>query len=169
MAPTGYNNLGIVLQSAGRLDAAIAAYQRAVPSPSTGHANAHSNLGVLLESQWKDRSTPRRLTGPRSSSIRDYTDAHTNLGILLNGLKRTDEAVACFCKAIDAQAAVIPEARRLLALAHCTLGEIGAAVAIFREWLAEEPDNPIALHMRAACTGRDVPARASSGFVEQHV
>jgi predicted TPR repeat methyltransferase len=55
----------------------------------------------------------------------------------------------------------------MLALAHCTLGEVKTAVEIFDEWLAEEPDNPIALHMRAACTGSDVPARASNGFVER--
>ena len=60
-----------------------------------------------------------------------------------------------------------PEARRLLALAHCTLGEVDKAVEIFEEWLEEEPDNPIARHMLAACSGRDVPARASDGFVEQ--
>jgi predicted TPR repeat methyltransferase len=33
--------------------------------------------------------------------------------------------------------------------------------------LDEEPDDPIALHMRAACTGREVPARASNAFVEK--
>ena len=47
------------------------------------------------------------------------------------------------------------------------LGDIGEAVNIFDEWLDEEPGDPIALHMRAACTGRDVPARASNGFVER--
>ena len=38
---------------------------------------------------------------------------------------------------------------------------------IFEEWLAEEPDDPIARHMLAACTGRDMPARASDGYVER--
>ena len=37
---------------------------------------------------------------------------------------------------------------------------------MFEEWLAEEPDDPIARHMLAACSGRDVPARASDAFVE---
>ena len=32
-----------------------------------------------------------------------------------------------------------PEARRLLALAHCTLGEIDKAISIFEEWLRGEP------------------------------
>jgi hypothetical protein len=59
------------------------------------------------------------------------------------------------------------EARRLLALAHATLGDVGEAVKIFEEWLDEEPSDPIARHMLAACTGRDVPPRASNGFVER--
>jgi predicted TPR repeat methyltransferase len=59
-----------------------------------------------------------------------------------------------------------PEARRLLAIAHHTLGEIDTAIEVFDEWLREEPDDPIALHMLAACSGRDVPARASDAFIE---
>jgi predicted TPR repeat methyltransferase len=40
-------------------------------------------------------------------------------------------------------------------------------VKILEEWLGEEPEDPIAVHMLAACTGRDVPPRASNGFVER--
>ena len=38
---------------------------------------------------------------------------------------------------------------------------------IFQEWLADDPDDPIARHMLAACSGRDVPARASDAFIEK--
>ncbi len=74
--------------------------------------------------------------------------------------------MACYCKVITLKPKH-REARRLLALAHCTLGDVGEAVNIFEEWLAEEPGDPIARHMLAACTGRNVPARASDGFVER--
>ena len=159
-----YNNLGIVLQSTGRLDAAISAYQRAI-ALDPRHANAHSNLGVLLRANGRplDAEASYRTAIELDAG---HADAYTNLGILLNGLKRSDEAVACFCKAITLRPRH-PDARRLLALAHCTLGDVTTAVRIFDEWLAEEPDNPIALHMRAACTGSDVPPRASNGFVER--
>ena len=60
-----------------------------------------------------------------------------------------------------------PEARRLLALAHYTLGEVDKAISVFEEWVREEPDDPIARHMLAACSGRDVPERASDAFVEK--
>jgi predicted TPR repeat methyltransferase len=55
----------------------------------------------------------------------------------------------------------------LLALAHCNLGELDKAVELFDEWLDEEPDNPIAQHMLAACYGRDVPQRASDAYIER--
>jgi predicted TPR repeat methyltransferase len=159
-----HNNLGIIFQADGQFDAAIAAYTRAIAlDPS--HANAYSNLGVLL------RATGRRAEAEAAYRTAialkaDHIDAYTNLGILLNGLQRAAEAAACFCKVITLRPKH-REARRLLALAHCTLGEIDEAVTIFDEWLGEDPGDPIARHMRAACTGQDVPQRASNGFVER--
>ena len=159
-----YSNLGIVFQAQGKLDAAIAAYQRAI-SLNPDHANAHSNLGVLLRATGK----PVEAEAAYRTAIRadpGHIDAYTNLGVLLTGLKRNEEAVACFCKVITLRPKH-REARKLLALAHCTIGEIDEAVKIFEEWLDEEPEDPIARHMLAACTGRDVPARASDGFVAE--
>ena len=159
-----YSNLGIVYKSMGRLEAAIDACRRAI-AIDPGHANAHSNLGVLL----KATDRPVAAEAAYREAIRlnpQHIDAYTNLGILLDGLKRTEEAAACFSRIITLRPKH-KEARRLLALAHCALGETGEAIAIFEEWLREEPGDPIALHMHAACTGRGVPARASNAFVER--
>jgi predicted TPR repeat methyltransferase len=159
-----YNNLGIVFQSTGDFDCAIEAYERAIALDPT-HANAHSNLGVLFRATGK----PVKAEAAYRTAIQlnpEHIDAYSNLGILLNGLKRTEEAAACFCKVITLRPKH-REARKLLALAHCTLGEIGEAVKIFEDWLEEDPDDPIARHMLSACTGRDVPTRASNGFVEK--
>src|SRR6266481_2471159 len=146
-----YSNLGIV------------AYRRAIAiDPS--HANAHNNLGVLLRATGQ----PVEAEAAYRAAIRlnpEHIDAYTNLGILLTGLKRTEEAAACYCRVITLRPKH-REARKLLALAHCTLGEIGKAASILEEWLEEEPGDPIARHMLAACTGRDVPDRASEGFIE---
>jgi predicted TPR repeat methyltransferase len=158
-----HSNRGIALQSAERLDEAINAYRRAI-AIDPGHANAHNNLGVLLRA----RGEAEQAEAAYRTAIRldpAHIDAWTNLGILLNAHKRTEEAAACYSKVITLRPKH-RDARKLLAMAHCTLGEIDAAVRIFQEWLAEEPDDPVARHMLAACTGRDVPQRASDGFVQ---
>jgi len=159
-----HSNLGIVLQDGLRLDDAAAAYRRAIAiDPS--HANAHSNLGVVLRANGEMAEAEAAYR----AAIRinpEHSDAYHNLGVLLNAQQRPREAAMCFSKVITLRPRD-PEARRLLALAHCTLGEIDTAVEIFEEWLTEEPDDPIATHMLAACSGRDVPARAADAFVER--
>jgi predicted TPR repeat methyltransferase len=159
-----YSNLAIVRRDRLELDDAITACRRAI-ALDPNHANAHNNLGVLLRAQGKMAEAEAAYRAAiRANPV--HSDAYTNLGILLNGQKRTHEAVVCFCKVITFRPKH-PEARRLLALAHCTLGEVDEAVAIFQRWLEEEPDDPIARHMLAACSGQDVPARASDAYIEK--
>jgi predicted TPR repeat methyltransferase len=158
-----HSNLGIVLQDRLRLEEATAAYERAI-GLDPDHANARNNLGVVLRA----RGRVVEAEASYRAAIRidpDHADAHHNLGVLLNGLGRRREAALCFSKVITLRPKH-PEARRLLALAHYTLGEVDEAIGVFAEWLREEPDDPIARHMLAACSGRDVPARASDAFVE---
>lgn len=158
-----YSNLAIVLRDVLRVDDAVAACRRAI-AIDPAHANAHSNLGVLLKTQGHIAEAEAAY---RAAILANpgHADAYTNLGILLNGQNRTFEAVACFCRVITLRPKH-PDARRLLALAHCTLGEVDQAVAILDEWLREEPDHPVARHLMAACSGRNVPPRASDAFIE---
>jgi predicted TPR repeat methyltransferase len=158
-----HSNLGIIAKAQGRLDDAAAAYQRAIDL-NPGHANAHSNLGVLLRAQGRLAEAEAAYR----EAIRlnpDHIDAYHNLGLLLAAARRTREAVVCFCK-VTTLSPRHPEARRLLAMAHCTLGERDKAVAIVQEWLAKEPDSPVAKHALAATSGQNVPERASDAYVE---
>jgi predicted TPR repeat methyltransferase len=158
-----HSNLGIVQQNRLRLDDAAAAFRHAI-ALAPGHANAHSNLGVVLRA----KGEPEEAEAAYRAAIRidpEHSDAYHNLGVLLNAQKRPREAALCFSKVITLRPKD-PEARRLLALAHCTLGEVDQAVAIFEEWLVDDPDNPVARHLLAACSGREVPPRASDAFVE---
>jgi predicted TPR repeat methyltransferase len=159
-----HSNLGIVLQDRLELDQAIVAYRHAI-ALDPDHANAHNNLGVVLRANGKVVEAEAAYR----DAIRidpEHSDAYHNLGVLLNGQKRPHEAAVCFSKVITLRPKH-PEARRLLALAHCTLGELDKAVEVFEEWLNDEPDDPIARHMLAACSGRDVPPRASDAFIEK--
>ncbi len=44
-------------------------------------------------------------------------------------------------------------------------GKVDEAVAVYNEWLAVDPENAVARHMMAACTGIATPERASDNFV----
>ena len=162
--PDYFNNLGIVLRAGGRLDEAADAYRRAI-ALDPGHVNAHSNLGVVLKAQGRTAEAEAAYR----AAIRlnpEHIDALHNLGVLLSGLGRTQEALDCYCK-VTTLSPRHPEARTLLALAHCRLGERDKAIQIFEAWLQDEPDHPVARHMLAACSGRDVPPRASDAYVEK--
>src|SRR3954447_16373493 len=158
-----HSNLGIVLQESLSLDAAAGSYRRAI-ALDPRHANAHNNLGVVLRA----RGSAGEAEAAYRAAIEidpEHSDAYHNLGVLLNSQQRSHEAAMCFSKVITLRPAH-PEARKLLALAHCTLGDVDKAVEVFEEWLEEEPGNPIALHMLAACSGRAVPPRASDAYIE---
>ena len=159
-----HSNLGIVLKAAGRFDDAMNAYSRAI-ALEPGHANAHNNLGVLQ----RKRGMVAEAEASYREAVRlnpEYADAYHNLGVLLAGNRRVPEAIAAFNRALVLRPAA-PETRRLLAYAHCALGEPEKAVQIYDHWLREEPENPVARHMRSACSGEAVPARAADAYVER--
>src|SRR6266478_59928 len=156
-------SLAILLQKHEQFVEAQEVYHRVLET-SPDHPRALHYAGVLAHQLGRNDEALGLIE--RSLALGpDQADWYSNLGIVLHGLKRTEEAAACYCKVITLRPKH-REARKLLAVAHCTLGEIDKAVNIFEEWLEEEPGNSIARHMLAACTGRDVPDRASDGFIE---
>src|SRR6516225_6383410 len=147
--PRALHYAGVLAHQLGRNDEALGLIERSLALGSD-QADWYSNLGIVLQSQGR---LDRAIDAYRRAIAIDpsHANAHNNLGVLLRATGQRPKH---------------REARKLLAVAHCTLGEIGKAVSIFEEWLDEEPGNPIARHMLAACTGRDVPERASDGFIE---
>jgi predicted TPR repeat methyltransferase len=87
------------------------------------------------------------------------------MGNLLTAQGRIKEAVSYLCTSITLRPPH-PETRRLLGLAYANLGRLDQAADVYRKWLEEEPEDPIARHMLAACGRGDVPMRASESFVQ---
>lgn len=161
--PDAFSNLGIVYRALDRLGEAEEAF-RAALRLAPDHANARSNLGVLLRTTARPEEAEEAFRRALHADP-DHPDAHHNLGVLLAERGRPRDAVVQFCRAITLSPAH-REARRRLVAAHATLGELDEAVRVLEAWLAEEPDDPIARHLLAACSGAGVPERASDGFVE---
>ena len=160
--PNYYNNLGNVLVEAGRLVEAADAYERVV-ALAPEHANAHNNLGALSKAQGKFAEAAQAYQKAIELSP-NHVDAHNNMGKLLSAQGRTKEAVAWYCKAITLMPDH-PDARKLLGIAYYTLGQTEKAAEVYQQWLADEPENPIARHMLAACSGQNVPVRASDEYI----
>ncbi len=160
--PGPRNNLGNVYAECGRLEDAVLAYQGCLEL-APDFADALNNLGTLhrARGEWvQAQHCHERAVAARP----DFADAWNNLARLMLAQRRIREAVQYACKAIT----LLPrdaEARKLLGIAYYTLGEVDNAAAVYREWLAAEPDNAVARHHLAACSGQGVPARASDAYV----
>lgn len=158
-----YNNLGNVLVEHERLAEATEAYRKAI-ALQPGHANAYNNLGAALRAQGRFEEAEAAYQKAIEANP-DFADAHNNMGNLMSCQHRVREAVAYYCKAITLMPRH-PESNKMLGIAYYTLGQIDAAAEVFRRWLDQEPDNPVARHFHAACSGENVPVRASDAFIE---
>ena len=165
--PGAWNNLGNVLLAADRIDDAVVAYGRCVAAAQgqPESADALNNMGTLLRKQgrYADAEDACR----RAIALRaDFGDAWYNLSLALmaqgrvhDGLIANSRAVALWPQQLQARDQVI---RALL-----MLGERERAATLYRDWLTEEPDNPVVQHQLAACLGDQVPARAADAYVQQ--
>ena len=158
-----HNNLGNVLLELDRPHEAADAYRAAI-ARAPGHADARNNLGAALRAQGHPEAA-RAAYQQAIACDPQHVEAHNNLGNLLAGIGETEQALAYYCKAITLMPGH-PQARKLLGIAYSTLGQGDKAAQVFGEWLEAEPANPVAQHLYAACSGRQVPARASDAYIE---
>ena len=162
--PDFYNNIGNIFTSTGNVEAAIASYQRAIEL-APERADLYNNLGVA-------RRIMGDATGAEASFWRAIAldDAHfrayNNLGLLCASRDDAQAAVKYYCTAITLRPQH-PDGHKLLGTAYCTLGQLDKAAEVFRSWMESQPDDPVARHHYAACSGLNVPERADDAYIEQ--
>ena len=144
-----WNNLGNVLKHLRQTDEGERAFRRSLELGESPQALA--NLGSLLRRrrQWAEGESACR----RAIAIAPtFGDAWHHLTLLLVAQDRIAEAVAA---ARQATRLMPPGQRRRGSYTRALVnaGHVDDAVAMFREWLAEEPDNPYVRHHLAACLG----------------
>lgn len=162
-----WNNLGNVLLLTGRGDEAADAYDQAVTHGSGADAvRALNNLGVLHRKLGRLDRSEHAL---RQAVERDpeCADAWYNLSTTLIKQSQVHDGLVAHSKAV----ALWPEdvqSRQEVIRALLLLNERERAAKVLREWLAGEPNNPVAQHMLAACESDGAaPERASDGYVQQ--
>lgn len=96
----------------------------------------------------------------------DHPLAHNAMGNALTTAGRLEDALQHFLKAFQLEPAT-GRAREQMGYVLSMLGRHDEARQLYDDWMAAEPDNPTAKHLRAAYGGTAVPERCSDGYVKK--
>jgi predicted TPR repeat methyltransferase len=159
-----HNNLGNIYREQDRLNEAEACYQRAIEL-SPKNAGAYNNLGTVLRA--KGLLSEAGAAYQKAIDLDpNFPNPFINMGSLLRQQGNMTEAVAHYTQALVLNPDH-PGGRRVLGVLLSCLGRVEEATNAFRKWVEKEPDNPEARHLLAACSGEDVPQRATDAYVKQ--
>lgn len=158
-----HNNLGNVLAAIGQLEQARAAYEASI-NADPGVAEAHNNLGSVYRSLGREDLARERYESAVALDPGNVR-AWCNLGLCCSRMGDMVGAVRHLVKAIEL-GPTRSNAADLLGMTYYKFGRIAEAAEVYRQWKEREPDNPVPAHMYAACSGTDVPPRASDSYVE---
>jgi len=158
-----YNNLGNVLKEQGQLEAALTAYRQAI-ALRPDHADAHNNLGTVLNAQGHFDEAIAAYEKAIALQAQ-HADAYLNLGNVFKKQGKVDATIQAYLKAISLGDYHSDAYRNLGAALYCE-GRIEEAATVYRKWLSYDATHPVALHMLAACSGENVPLRASDQYIQ---
>ncbi len=157
------NNLGNIYQQLGGPDDAAKAYKMALEL-RPDHPEALRNLAVALR---KLKRFEESLDAYQRAIEQEPGNVQNlyGLGIVYEKMGRVDEAVKTLKKALAIRPD--PDAFKCLGQMLYRLRRIDEAAANYEAWLRVDPDSPVARHMLAACTLKDIPVRAGDAYVTQ--
>lgn len=162
--PAPWNNLGNVLVEMQRFDEAVEAYERCM-SLAPSFIDALNNLATIHRKRGlhaRSEALCRQVVALQPELAQGWYNLSLTLleqGHIEEGLQANSRATVLWPRHLQARNAV-PRA-----LVH--LGRLDEAAQLYREWLLVDPNNPVIHHHLAACSGSNVPNRASDGYVER--
>jgi predicted TPR repeat methyltransferase len=158
------NDLGNILFVGGEFAAAREAFEKSI-AISPHDADSWNNLGAALNRL----GLPDDAASAFFKAVQlkpDFIDALDNLGNLFSAQGRDVEAAEYLCRSFVLKPAH-NQSKLDRGIAFYKLGRIEEAAEVYRQWTLEEPENPTAAHLYAACSGLNVPTRASDAYVEK--
>jgi Tfp pilus assembly protein PilF len=135
--PVAQNNFGTALLQEGRMDEAIAHFQKAVEI-SPNYADAHINLGVVLTQKGQVNEAITHYQKALQERP-NFAIAHNNLGNILLQNGQLDEAITHYQKALAIQPDYA-EAYYNLGNALSHKGQVDEAIAHYQKAVAIKPD-----------------------------
>jgi predicted TPR repeat methyltransferase len=158
-----HNNLGNIYREQDRLIEAEASYRRVIEL-APENAGAYNNLGTVLRAMGQLAEAGAAYQKAIELDP-NFPNPFENMGNLLSQQGKVTEAVAHYSQAIVLNPDH-PGSKKMLGIALSCLGRVEEAASVFREWTEKEPGNPVACHLLAACSGNNVPQRASDAYVK---
>lgn len=160
-----HNDLGNVLFALGELEPAAQAYADALAITPEDHS-VWNNLGAAYMQQGRQEDAIQAFQ--RAIAIApEFQPSLLHLGSLYEAAGDKMQASHYQCRAY-----VLPpmegKSWEMVGISFYFLGRLQEAAQAYRAWHEQEPDNPIAIHMLAACSQDDVPLRASDRYIESH-
>lgn len=160
-----HNDLGNVLFAIEHFEPAVDSYESALRLSPLDH-NMWTNLGsaqIKLGAQEAAIHSFRKAI----DIMPEFGPALLNLGAVYEAQGNRMESSTFQCRAF----VLLPhegKSKQMLGICFYFLGRLPEAAEMYRSWLEDEPDQPIAAHMYAACAQSHVPQRASDGYIERH-
>jgi len=164
--PDAHNNLGNIHKEGGRFTDAERCYRKALHC-GPKHYNAQNNLAVVLEAQERLEEAFEAYAKLLQQAPK-FAQGHYLMGTFLRNhaqnMQHVEQSVECFrtAHALDPRNTRALEG---LGVSLYALNRYEAAAQVYRDWLAREPEHPVARHMLAACGGAEVPSRADDAYV----
>ncbi|MET0388515.1 MAG: tetratricopeptide repeat protein, partial [Polyangiales bacterium] len=160
-----HSNLGFLRGVCGDDAGSVSAHERAVAlAPAQASLRVNLANAYRLQRRYADaRDMYKTALGLKPDSV----VAWQNLADVQVGCDEHEDAIASLKQALTLE----PDnqlARQQLVIVYRALERNDELAALYRAWIEEDPDGtPVARHMLAACTGEDVPARASDLCIER--
>ena len=159
------NDLGLLYEEVGALDEAAECLTRLI-TLDPNNATAANNLGVVLKSQQRLPEAVAAFVNAAALQP-DFAEAYCNLGNALKRLEDLSGAEAAYRKALEIDPTMLSAYPNFVAVLR-RLGQLDLAAEVLSQWLEHEPDNPIAIHLQAACrTAKAPPTQAAEGYVRE--
>lgn len=156
------SNLGNLMLKAGNIEEADREYRQAL-ALDPDRPDALNNYAMLCKGLGRYQEAEYSLLHALEIAP-DFSAARVNLSSLYVRLGRIKEAIQQSCEAMSRDP-TSAESREMLGYAYRQSGRLDEAAQVYRDWLADDPDSPKAQHFLAACTGQDVPPRASDAYI----
>jgi protein O-GlcNAc transferase len=140
-----WNLLGAAKKGLGRMDEAIAAYDRAL-SINPDYADAYNNMGNAFKDQGKLQEAIAAYD--RALSIkRDFAEAYNNMGNALQEQGNLEEAIAAYDRALSIKPAYA-DAYSNMGTALKDQGKLDEAIAAYDRAFSIKPDYAVARSQR---------------------